>query len=70
VIEGESARHDVMELEHGRLPDPVARAMNAMIEKLNELAVRIRELEERQDCLEQVTGAGPPSQPRLAEKPR
>src|SRR5579875_177175 len=70
VIEGESARHDVMELEHGRLPDPVARAMNAMIEKLNELTVRIRELEERQDCLEQATGAGPPNQPRLAEKPR
>src|SRR5579875_625334 len=47
-----------------------AGAMNAMIEKLNELTVRIRELEERQDCLEQATGAGPPNQPRLAEKPR
>jgi serine O-acetyltransferase len=73
VIEGESARHDVMELEHGRLPDPVARAMNAMVEKLNELTVRIRELEERQDCLEQQAGGGPsaePGEPRIASKPR
>jgi len=70
VIEGESARHDVMELEHGRLPDPVARAMNTMVEKLNELTVRIRELEERQDCLEQATGSEPPNQPRAAGKPR
>jgi len=73
VIEGESARHDVMELEHGRLPDPVARAMNAMVEKLNELTVRIHELEERQDCLEQQTSGSTPAKsddPRIASKPR
>ncbi len=71
VIEGESARHDVMELEHGRLPDPVARAMNAMVEKLNELTVRMTEIEERQDCLEeQAPGSAPPTSPRAATKPR
>ncbi len=52
VIEGESARHDVAELEHGKLPDPVARAMNSLVEKLNRLGVRLEEIEERQDCLE------------------
>ncbi|HUY18312.1 MAG TPA: serine O-acetyltransferase EpsC [Candidatus Binataceae bacterium] len=71
VIEGESARHDVMELEHGRLPDPVARAMNTMVEKLNELTVRMAELEERQDCLEeQPPGTAPPASSRAATKPR
>jgi serine O-acetyltransferase len=52
VIEGESARQDVAELDHARLPDPVARAMQTLIEKLNRLGVRVEELEERQDCLE------------------
>jgi len=52
VIEGESARHDVAELEHGKLPDPVARAINGLLEKLNQIGVRIEEVEERQDCLE------------------
>ena len=71
VIEGESARHDVMELEHGRLPDPVARAMNTLVEKLNELSVRMSELEERQDCLEeQAPGSEPSTGPRAATKPR
>jgi serine O-acetyltransferase len=75
VIEGESARHDVMELEHGRLPDPVARAMTTMVEKLNELTVRMAELEERQDCLEEQAPGSAPSTapstgPRAATKPR
>jgi len=52
VIEGESARHDVAELEHGKLPDPVARAINNLVEKLNRLGVRMEEIEERQDCVE------------------
>src|SRR6266849_7400405 len=52
VIEGESTRQDVAELDHARLPDPVARAINNLVEKLNRIGVRIEELEERQDCLE------------------
>jgi hypothetical protein len=34
------------------LPDPVARAMQSLVDKLNRIGVRIEELEERQDCLE------------------
>ncbi len=52
VIEGESARQDVAELEHAKLPDPVARALNQLAEKLNRVGVRMEEIEERQDCLE------------------
>ncbi len=52
VIEGETARQDIAELDHARLPDPVARAMQGLLDKLNRLGVRIDELEERQDCLE------------------
>jgi serine O-acetyltransferase len=52
VIEGESARQDVAELEHGHLPDPVARAINSLVEKMNRLGVRMEEIEERQDCVE------------------
>jgi hypothetical protein len=39
-------------LDHVHLPDPVARAMQGLIDKLNRIGVRIEELEERQDCLE------------------
>jgi serine O-acetyltransferase len=52
VIEGESTRQDIVGLDHARLPDPVARAMNGLIEKLNQMTVRLEEIEERQDCLE------------------
>jgi serine O-acetyltransferase len=52
VIEGESTRQDVAGLDHVHLPDPVARAMQSMAEKLNRMSVRVEELEERQDCLE------------------
>lgn len=52
VIEGESTRQDVATLEHARLPDPVARAINGLVEKINKLGVRLEEVEERQDCLE------------------
>jgi serine O-acetyltransferase len=63
VIEGESTRQDVAELDHARLPDPVARAINNLVEKMNKLGVRVEEVEERQDCLEdQVNGARPTSQ--------
>jgi serine O-acetyltransferase len=52
VIEGESTRQDIVTLEHARLPDPVARAINGLVEKLNQIGVRLEEIEERQDCLE------------------
>ncbi len=52
IIEGESARQDVLELEHRKLPDPVARAMNQLVERINRMNVRLAEIEERQDCLE------------------
>jgi serine O-acetyltransferase len=52
VIEGESTRQDIIELDHARLPDPVARAINGLVEKLNQIGVRFEEIEERQDCLE------------------
>src|SRR5712675_1636939 len=41
VIEGESTRQDVAELDHARLPDPVARAINNLVEKMNQLGVRV-----------------------------
>jgi len=52
VIEGESTRQDVATLEHARLPDPVARAISGLVDKINQLAVRLEEMEERQDCIE------------------
>src|SRR5262245_5237390 len=52
VIEGESTRQDVAGLDHVHLPDPVARAMQVLVDKMERIGVRIEELEERQDCLE------------------
>jgi serine O-acetyltransferase len=52
VIEGESTRQEVAQLDHARLPDPVARALNGLVEKLNQLGVRLEEIEDRQNCLE------------------
>jgi serine O-acetyltransferase len=51
VVERDRAR-DVMDLDHARLPDPVARAITGLAEQLNRMSVRINEMEERQDCLE------------------
>ncbi len=52
VVEGESTQQDVVTLEHARLPDPVARAISQLVDKLNGITVRMTEVEERQDCLE------------------
>jgi len=52
VIEGESTRQDIVTLDHAHLPDPVARAISGLVEKLNQVGVRLEEIEERQDCLE------------------
>src|SRR5713226_2386333 len=64
VIEGESTRQDVACLDHVHLPDPVARAMQVLVDKLDRIGVRIEELEERQDCLEdKVNPNVPPNGP-------
>ncbi|MGH7814254.1 MAG: serine O-acetyltransferase EpsC, partial [Candidatus Binataceae bacterium] len=64
IIEGDAARHEVMALEHGKLPDPVARAMTALTDQLNRMGVRMSEVEERQDCLEDKVGEHhPPAGP-------
>jgi serine O-acetyltransferase len=52
VIEGESTRQDIVTLDHAHLPDPVARAINGLVEKLNQIGVRLEQIEERQDCIE------------------
>jgi serine O-acetyltransferase len=52
VIEGESTRQDIVALDHARLPDPVARAISELVDKLNQIGVRLEEMEERQDCIE------------------
>jgi serine O-acetyltransferase len=52
VIEGETTRQDIVMLDHAHLPDPVARAINGLVEKLNQLGARLEEVEQRQDCLE------------------
>lgn len=61
VIEGESTRQDVAGLDHVHLPDPVARAMQGLVDKLNRIGVRMEELEERQDCLEDAVNPKIPS---------
>ena len=52
VIEREPSRPDLLDLDHAKLPDPVARAISQLAEKLNRIGVRIEEVEERQDCIE------------------
>src|SRR5208282_1299014 len=52
VIENESSQQDFVTLEHARLPDPVARAISQLVDKMNVLTGRLTEVEERQDCLE------------------
>jgi serine O-acetyltransferase len=52
VVEGESTRQDVAQLDHAHLPDPVARALSGLVDKLNQLGVRLEEMEDRQNCLE------------------
>ncbi len=58
VVERDRTR-DVLDLDHARLPDPVARAISNLTEQLNRMTVRLNEVEERQDCLED----------KLAEEP-
>ncbi len=70
VIEGESTRQDIVTLDHAHLPDPVARAINGLVEKLNQLGVRLEEIEERQDCLDdKLVPPEPPSNGAVAKEP-
>src|SRR3984893_14868123 len=69
VIEGESTRQDVVGLDHAHLPDPVARAMQSLVDKFNRLGVRIEELEERQDCLEDKLNPNVPDASAAAADP-
>jgi len=53
IIEGETTtKQDIASQDHARLPDPVAKAMTALADKLNQLNVRLDEIIERQNCLE------------------
>jgi serine O-acetyltransferase len=52
IIEGEMTKQDIALQDHARLPDPVAKAMNALVDKLNQFAVRLDEIQDRQNCLE------------------
>jgi serine O-acetyltransferase len=58
VVERDRAR-DVVDLDHARLPDPVARAISGLAEQFNRLSVRMNEMEERQDCLEDKVSEEP-----------
>src|SRR5579885_3385619 len=60
VVERDRAR-DVVDLDHARLPDPVARAISSLTEQVNRIAARINEIEERQDCLEDKISEEPPA---------
>lgn len=52
VVEGETVRNDNVQLDHAHLPDPVAKAIAKLVEKIDRISVRVAEVEERQDCLE------------------
>ncbi len=56
VVEGERMNQEGLELEHGKLPDPIAKAINQLVDKLNRIDIRIAEVEERQGCVEDKIG--------------
>jgi serine O-acetyltransferase len=59
VVERDRAS-DAIDLDHARLPDPVARAISGLSEQLKRMSVRMNEMEERQDCLEDKIPEEPP----------
>ncbi|MGD0290438.1 MAG: serine O-acetyltransferase EpsC [Candidatus Binataceae bacterium] len=69
IVEGERPRGDFADLDHARLPDPVARAMNNLVDKINQLSIRLEEMEERQDCLEDKIPAPAPLPNGAAKEP-
>ncbi len=52
IVEGDRPQSNFADLDHARLPDPVARAMQNLVDKLNQLNIRMEEMEDRQNCLE------------------
>ena len=70
VVEKDRSR-DVVDLDHARLPDPVAKAIGGLAEQLNRMSVRLNEMEERQDCLEDKISEDPaPTAAETLEKQR
>ena len=69
IVEGERPRADFADLDHARLPDPVARAMSNLVDKINQLSIRLEEMEERQDCLEDKIPALAPLPNGAAKEP-
>ncbi len=61
VVEGDRPRGDFADLDHARLPDPVARAMQNLVDKLNQLNIRMEEMEDRQNCLEDKVAPATPT---------
>jgi serine O-acetyltransferase len=57
VVEGEGVHHDpeahIIDLEHHRLPDPVAKAIGNLAEYVQQLEKRVNELSARQGGLEE-----------------
>src|SRR5579875_830066 len=53
IVEGEAYRRAASQLDHAHLPDPVARAFNALSAKVDEISRQLAEIEERQNCLEE-----------------
>jgi serine O-acetyltransferase len=53
IVEGEYIRRPVSQLDHVHLPDPVARALNELTRKLDQITNQLAEIEERQNCLEE-----------------
>jgi serine O-acetyltransferase len=57
VVEGEAARREahahIIDLDHARLPDPIAKAIGGLAEYIQKLEKRIDELSDRQGGLEE-----------------
>jgi serine O-acetyltransferase len=59
IVEGEAARRDahahIIDLDHARLPDPIAKAIGGLADYIQKLERRVDELSERQGGLEEKT---------------
>jgi serine O-acetyltransferase len=57
VVEGEAARREahahIIDLDHARLPDPIAKAIGSLADYIQKLEKRVDELSERQGGLEE-----------------
>jgi hypothetical protein len=56
-VEGEAARRDaqahIIDLDHARLPDPIAKAIGGLVDYIQKLETRVDELQARQGGLEE-----------------